>query len=404
MRIAIFHNLSSGGAKRALADVTRRLTTHHQLDVYTLSCADHEFADLRPAVAAHRVFPFAASPRLKSPFGRINPILQSVDLARLRRVARAMARQIEAIAYDAVLVQPCRFEQGPSVLRYLRRIPTIYYCHEPLRLVHEAMPSRPYDGHSLRRRRVLDRIDPLPGLYRRAVRHTDRTNVRSAKRVLVNSRFTGEAVRRIYGVEAELCYLGVDAERFRPTGAEKRHMVLSVGSLTPLKGFDFVIRALAEVPQRTRPLLVIASNSENPPERRYLEDLAQRLDVKLVLTGNITDEALVALYNEALVVAYAPVREPFGLVPLEAMACATPVVAVAEGGIQETVVSGVTGLLVDRDIGRFAAAIGHLTGSPTVASEYGQNGRTHVLQHWTWDHAIASLEHHLARVSRAGSR
>jgi glycosyltransferase involved in cell wall biosynthesis len=84
--------------------------------------------------------------------------------------------------------------------------------------------------------------------------------------------------------------------------------------------------------------------------------------------------------------------EPFGLVPLEAMACGTPVVGVQEGGVQESILHKHTGLLVDRDPVQFAAAVQNLLSNPALASEYGRNGREHVLRHWTWDQSVAALE------------
>ena len=64
----------------------------------------------------------------------------------------------------------------------------------------------------------------------------------------------------------------------------------------------------------------------------------------------ITDEELVILYNKAKLVVYTPYMEPFGLVPLEAMSCGTPVVGVNEGGVMETVLNGKTGILVERNV------------------------------------------------------
>ena len=399
MRIAIYHNLPSGGAKRTLMEATRRLVARHEVDVYTLSCAEHEFADVRPLVRAHRVYPFEALPLLESPWGRLNQVLRALDLRRLRRVTEQIAVDIERGGYDVVFVHPCRFEQGPSLLRALRRTPTVYYCQEALRLLYESIPARPYDDEAIGRRRVLNRLDPLPAMYRALLRAQDRRNAQSSGTVLVNSKFMAGTVADIYQVGAQVSYLGVDVDQFRPTAVERRHVVLSVGSLTPLKGFDFLIRAMAEYPGEHRPGLVIVSNFQNPPERSYLQRLATELGVELTLAGNVSEDDLVRFYNEARAVVYAPVREPFGLVPLEAMACGRPVVAVAEGGVPETVVDRHTGLLVDRDPGRFATAVQEVVEDEALAGRFGERGREHVLNHWTWERAVASLETHLRGAS-----
>ena len=71
-------------------------------------------------------------------------------------------------------------------------------------------------------------------------------------------------------------------ERFKPVAADRQNFVLSVGSLTPLKGFDFLIRVMARYRGANRPALVIASNFQNGPERAYLEQLASELGVDIV--------------------------------------------------------------------------------------------------------------------------
>jgi glycosyltransferase involved in cell wall biosynthesis len=220
----------------------------------------------------------------------------------------------------------------------------------------------------------------------------DRRNIRAAREVLVNSEFTRAAVRRIYGLEASVSRLGVDTDLFHPLPSERGAALISVGSLTPLKGFDFLIRALGMLPDGVRPPLRIVCNFQNPPERAYLEQLARDHTVQLTIQVGVADEELVEAYNQASFTVYAPIGEPFGLVPLESMACATPVVAVREGGVPETVVHGLVGLLADREEGQFSDAVQELLSDPEQAREYGRNARAHVVREWSWDRAVASLE------------
>ncbi len=311
MRIAIYHNLPSGGAKRALNEEVRRMAARHEIDVFTLSTADHDFADLRPYVAKHQVYPFEPLGLLRSPFGRANQVIRMADLRRLEALGRRVAADIARGGYDLAFVQPCMFEVAPSVLRYLRSLPSVYYCQEPPRKIYEAMPDRPYTTKTSRRA-TIDRVDPLPRLYRSALASGDFARTRSASRVLVNSKFVQNQANAIYAINAHVSYLGVDTAWAQPGGDSRRPFVLSVGSLTPLKGFDFLIRALARIPAESRPPLTIASNFQNPPERAFLEELARERGVALTLAGNVSDAELADFYRRARVVAYAPVREPFG--------------------------------------------------------------------------------------------
>lgn len=399
MRIAIYHNLPSGGAKRTLYESTRRLTRKHHIDIFTLTCANHDFADVRPFVVNYDAFAFRPLPLLSSPLGRLNQAIRLVDLYRLRFLSTAVAGRIEQGAYDIVLVHPCQFENSPSVLKHLRNHSSVYYCHEPLRRLYEEMPLRTYERKSVPRQQILNRVDPLPAIYHRVLKDVDQRNLRSANSVLVNSEFTRIAVHRIYQVDAQVSYHGVDVDRFQPMDVEKRHMVLSVGSLTPLKGFDFLIRAVANIQSDHRPTLVIASNYQDPLERDFLEHLSSDLDVDLELLSNVSDDRLVELYNLAKVTLYAPVGEPFGLVPLESMSCGTPVIGVREGGIPETIVHKHTGLLVERDPTKFATAVQYLLDDSSVAAEYGLNARDHIEKNWTWEQATATLERHLIQYT-----
>ncbi len=175
-------------------------------------------------------------------------------------------------------------------------------------------------------------------------------------------------------------------------GLDKDRFVLSVGALNPRKGFDFITRSLAQVAPADRPDLVIASNFSLDAERQYLSALAAQLNVRTTLLERVSDDELVNLYNRASFTVYAPVMEPFGLVPLESMACGTPVIGVREAGVRETVRDRETGLLVDRDEGQFAQAIQELVRDDSLTRDLGERGRQYVTKKWTWDVSVSRLE------------
>jgi glycosyltransferase involved in cell wall biosynthesis len=108
----------------------------------------------------------------------------------------------------------------------------------------------------------------------------------------------------------------------------------------------------------------------------------------------LEDHDLVNLYNEAAVFACPSVYEPFGIINLEAMACETPVVATRVGGIKEVVVDGETGLLVPPgEPVKLGGALTRILEDPATAAKMGEEGRRHVLEHFTWDRiATKTLE------------
>ncbi|MFZ1768917.1 MAG: glycosyltransferase family 4 protein, partial [Caldilinea sp.] len=357
---------------------------------YSLSVADHDFCDIRPHCRRHVIAPFRPLPLARPPLGRLNQGIRSAALLRLVRVQRQLAAQIDRERYDVVFVHNCQIGQSPSLLRFLRT-PTLYYCQEAPRQVCEPAPARPHQRFSPGQR-LGNLVDPLPHLYATTLTQLDRRNVQAAGAVLANSAYSRESFFRHYGVTADVCYLGIDSERFHATGEPREGYVLSVGALHPRKGFDLLIDSLALIEPERRPPLLIVSNAVDEVEKAYLLALAQRQNVAVTFRANIADAELVALYNRALMTVYMPLMEPFGLVALEAMSTATPIISVNEGGVRETIRHGETGLLVERKPRAVAEAICALLDDAVLRRRLGQNGRAHVLRNWQWDSTIERLE------------
>ncbi|MEU2222927.1 glycosyltransferase [Streptomyces sp. NPDC018347] len=193
---------------------------------------------------------------------------------------------------------------------------------------------------------------------------------------------------------------GVDPDQFapltRPRRPGARRRLLAVGRLVPRKGFDRAIRALAGVPDAE--LLVVGGPEADllgsEPEAARLHAVAGEYGVadRVTLLGGVGRARMPRLMSSADLVLSLPLYEPFGIVPLEAMACATPVVATAVGGQLDTVVDGTTGLLVpaddDYDLG---AAVRALLADPGRLARYGAAGRDRVLAHYTWDRVADGL-------------
>ena len=394
MRIAVFHNLPSGGAKRMMFEIIRHLSDRHEFDVYTYTSANHDFADIRPYVKNHSEFNFKTSKLFNSPFGRFNQLIRLFDLFRIQNLDRKIATIIENGQYDLIWVNPCRIQNSPSILRNIKETPSVFICQEPLRILYEQMPTRPYDKKDSGFTRLLNILDPLPGLFFRALKKNDRRNIQSARKVLVNSRFMRNSVSKVYPVNPQVNYAGVDSDFFHPKGLQKEKFVFSVGSLTPLKGYDFIISSLATIPKEIRPSLVIACNFENPPEKEFLINLAGKAGVNLTIKSGISDLELMELYNRALLTVYAPVREPFGLVAVESMACGTPVVGVREGGLIETIQHNQTGILTERDEKEFGTAVQELLMNSNKLSQFEKAGREAVLENWTWKISAETINNH----------
>ncbi|HEX2130105.1 MAG TPA: glycosyltransferase [Actinophytocola sp.] len=187
---------------------------------------------------------------------------------------------------------------------------------------------------------------------------------------------------------------GVDCDQFRPEGpaVPKRlpRRVVSVGRLVPRKGFADLIAAMPHNPDTE---LVIVGGPDRrhlarDPEAVRLRELAERLGVadRVRLVGQVPRERMPAVLRSADLVACVPWYEPFGIVPLEAMACGVPVLATAVGGLADTVVDGVTGVLVPpRRPKSLATTMNALLADPVKRDFLGAAGRDRAECRYPWD-------------------
>ena len=177
----------------------------------------------------------------------------------------------------------------------------------------------------------------------------------------------------------------------------------NLGSMTEAKNARFVIEAVSRLGEPRPPLIWIA-NAANASYRREMEELASSLKVRFEIRVLISDVELVDVLNRATMMLYAPRLEPFGMAPLEGNACGLPVIAVAEGGIRETIVDGVNGLLVDANPEAMASAIRHLLDDDHHARALGEAGVRLVNERWSLDAAERRLEEHLEKVVSSSRR
>jgi D-inositol-3-phosphate glycosyltransferase len=203
---------------------------------------------------------------------------------------------------------------------------------------------------------------------------------------------------------------GADLARFSPGRAEPRsramHRLVTASRLVMRKGIGNAISALADVPGAE---LHIAGGPplgelEQDSEARRLRALAESLGVadRVVMRGRLDRDAMPALLRSADAVVCVPWYEPFGIVPLEAMACGVPVVASAVGGQTDSVVHEVTGIHVPpRDPETLAAALRDLLADPEKRAELGAAGARRARQRYGFDRIATSTRAVYAELAPA---
>jgi len=173
----------------------------------------------------------------------------------------------------------------------------------------------------------------------RWLRSWDLASVRWVDDFAAISNAVAERIADIYGRPARVIYPGVDTDFYRPPAAGvSGGFALAVSRMVPYKRLDLAIRAC----HRAGHPLVVAGTGPVEPS---LRELASRLGAGVRFVIAPDDDQLRELYRAADVLVF-PAEEDFGIVPVEAQACGTPAVVLAKGGTAETVIPGVTGVLV----------------------------------------------------------
>lgn len=201
---------------------------------------------------------------------------------------------------------------------------------------------------------------------------------------------------------------GVDLDRYAPDPGLHRFdepTILYVGRLKKYKRVDLIMRAVAELRRRGRSvrLLVAGTGDHAAALARIRRDL--ELEAHVEMLGFVSEEKKLELFRRAWVHVLTSPKEGWGITNMEAAACGTPTVASDAPGLKDSVVDGVTGLLVPHgDIGALADALERLLGDEALRERLGKGGREFAAR-FTWERsADATLAFLEGVVSRATDR
>ena len=382
MKIAVWHNLPSGGGKRALYSFVKELSARgHHIECWTPVTSNQAYLPLDKLVPVHVV-------DYKQPFSFLNKSFPKyLDLfqksfciiSSLRDISKQCAEEINRHNFDVLLSANCRYQAVSPIARFVK-IPSVLYSQEPYRRFYE------------------ENVFSAKPVFRKGIRsQEEKTNARNFSKILVNSKYSKKRIDEIYGVESEVCYLGVDTKFFHNATDLRENFFIGVGAFQAHKGIDFAIECISRLPE-PRPPLVWVGNLISNDYLDYLRGLAKSLNVDFQPRIMVSDPDLVSLLARARLLLYTSHNEPFGLAPLEAGACETPVVAVAEGGVCETVQNDINGFLVERNPESAAKRIQQLLADKMLAYQMGKNARKLVEKNWTFHQSVNRLEKILAEA------
>ncbi len=326
MRVALVHDWLTGmrGGEKALEQIAALFPG---ADIFTLV---HVPGSVSPAIEAHPI--------------------HTAFIQRLPFVARAYRHylplfpaaieRLDLTGFD--LVVSCSHCVAKSVIappgtRHL------CYCLTPMRYAWDQFDA--YFGP--------ERVGALPSAVLKPVlarlARWDQATAHRPNRYLAISQYVARRIGLYYNRQSAIVYPPVDTEAFTPGDPGQRGAFVIVSALVPYKRLEL---AIAAAHAAGVPLDIIGDG----PEREHLEGLAAGAP-GVRLLGRLGDDAVRGHYRSATAVLL-PGEEDFGIVPVEAQACGRPVVALGRGGATETVIDGVTGLLVpDDSVEAWAAAL-----------------------------------------------
>jgi glycosyltransferase involved in cell wall biosynthesis len=252
----------------------------------------------------------------------------------------------------------------------------------------------------------------------------ERFIVRDADRLIAECPQDRDDLIRYYDAEPEKISIvpcGFTPREFKPFDQkearsrlglpENGRILLQLGRMVPRKGVDTVIRALELLTYQTEKvwLVIVGGNSDEPdpsltPEIGRLQEVAKAAQVsdQVLFTGRKNRELLRYYYAAADIFITTPWYEPFGITPLEAMACGIPVIGSDTGGIKYSVAHGRTGFLVPPKMPMtLAAKIDHLLTDNKLAGQMGRHGLRRVQKLFTWEKVAKQMTEVYQQVDTA---
>ena len=185
-------------------------------------------------------------------------------------------------------------------------------------------------------------------------------------------------------LQAVLLYSGVDTNYYKKIYVEKleKPTIFFISRIMKHKNVDFLLELAKAIPSAQ---VVIGGSGP------YLQELKKNAPKNTVFLGRISEEDKRAWYCKADVFVFPALKEPLGVVPMEAMACETPVVAFNSGGPRETVENKKTGFLA-KNKEEFINYVKELINNSQMRAEFGKNGRERVIKMFSVHSMVGNTE------------
>ena len=261
----------------------------------------------------------------------------------------------------------------------------VCWCHEPSAFIHIKKWRQSINNPF---KRILSEIlKPILSII-------DIKLIKLADAVFANSKFGQQQIKQIYNIDSVVIYPGIDIEKYKPIPfSKKENYVLTVGRLTKFKNINILIKAFSKIKDTTVQLKIVGDGEE----RENLVKLVKTsgLEKRIIFFPQIDESKLIKLYQKAKVFVSCSINEPFGLVPVESMACGTPVIADNSGGPRETILNNIAGRLINCTEKNLVTIINELLINKKDLKQYSVSARKHILANYNWEKSTLKVMHNL---------
>jgi len=310
----------------------------------------------------------------------------------------------------------CHHLPGPWIGYHAKKrfdVPYICVVHHPPIFLYPELLHGGIPWASDKNRQFIKFLAGL-GPVRNLLMKADYQSVTEADAVVTDSHMVARLIKDTYGIEAIINYPGVNTSRFHPLQEAARRYVLKkygiehpfilvTGRHTERKRLDWMIEILARLSDRDKQLTLVLDGQSHQTHTPYLRELAGKLKVPDRVRFIFSEpDDLAAVYGEADLFAFPSPQEFYGLGPVEAMACGTPVVAWNDrSGPSETVLDGITGYLAaPYDLDDFAAKVHKILSNTYLREKMGREAIFHAQKCFPIEKHIMKLQEVIDKVTR----
>lgn len=327
MKIALFHPWIwlKGGAEKVCLELIKK--SKHDIHIYTLHWDKQQT--------------FPEFQEFEDKIHVLEPNFKMDSFARkgLRAGLKLAFKKVDFSAYDGVIVSSGGI--GELIAIQNHDVPVGIYSHTPLRIIHD----KPVKKDNFQRLPIHMKI--LYHFLSEGYAILEKMAWKKFSLVMTNSQNTRQRI-----IDAGLAedpvvvYPGVATGSFTYNPNPRKNYFFVPGRITYHKRQHLAIEAFRQFQKKYPDWCLILAGNTRAENKDYINSIYQKAGHGVVIRENVTTQEMIELYQQAHGTLFTPMNEDFGITPVESMSCGTPVIAVNEGGVKETVIDGKTGFLV----------------------------------------------------------